>query len=778
MPKNKPFRRRQLRTMFILIAVMAVLVGGGAAILYRRAQPVATTDPAADALAADVSAAMLRLSGRTPEETAQVQTTAQSVNQKAELLLEGMADAETMGQIAQLLTQQGTQATFFFTAKEASQNPASLAAILNAGFSVGASGQSEALDWEKRAGQTLVGELCQTNLQFLDSAGMQPTRLLASSAAVPEEKLNAAYACYYAQVAAAQTSVDALSFLKQEDAESFVERLPRGSLVLFHIDNAQAGLLDALTWLTGSLRQTDLTLKAQEMLTQNAGQEAQAVNHIYTTERAVAYTFSGLGNDKELNHLLDTLDELSAKAVFFVTTDELQGSKETVSLLLSRGHDVGLGVRLIGQTTARELLSDLLLGRELLKNEYGYQEEVALARPVYGHLNDSLREAAAAGGFTLLMARANPVKASDARATNAETVFEGMYADSPHMLQRGDVLHFTMNQYTQSDTLLGDLARLIHRGRNIYALRSAAKMMKSELCYAYPLSDDAVLPAVRGRIFPGQLQGGLMKAMRERYIGSHWVNTTGMLPGFIRSEIAAIDKKGEIPNDSDMVFLSFDDWGTDGTITKLLDVLKKHNVVATFFVYTGNVVYNPNLLRAIAMDGHTIGCHTNSHRALANALDSSSEPIYGDLSDEEAKALEEDLVASYAFLQSVVGDVKNENGRPALSTLFRPPTLAVSKLGLQTVFDCGFSYSVSGSLSTQDYKAESAEELAKNLRKNVHSGSVVVMHMSDTSRYTAEALDLYLTGLEEQKGGNPYRFVSLLDALPDGVDIGTADAEQ
>ncbi|NCB05897.1 MAG: polysaccharide deacetylase family protein, partial [Clostridia bacterium] len=439
---------------------------------------------------------------------------------------------------------------------------------------------------------------------------MQPTRLLAGSAAVPEEKRDAAYACYYAQVVAAQTSVNALSFLKEEDAEGFVRELPRASLVLFHIDNAQAGLLNALTWLTSSLRETDLSLKAGEMLTQNAGQEAQAVNHIYTTERAVAYTFSGLGNDKELSYLLDTLDKLSAKALFFVTTAELQESQSTVQKLLSRGHDVGLGVRLIGQTTARQLLSDLLLGRELLKSEFGYQEEVTLARPVYGHLSDELREAASAGGFTLLMARANPVKSSDARETSAEAVFEAIYSDAPHMLQRGDVLHFTMNQYSQSDTLLGDLALLIHQQRNLYGLHSAAKMVKSELCYAYPLSDDAVLPSVRGRIHPGQLQGGLMKAMRERYIGSHWVNTTGMLPGFIRSEIAAIDKKGAIPNDSNMVFLSFDDWGTDGTITKLLDVLKKHDVIATFFVYTGNVVYNPNLLRAIAMEGHTIGCHT------------------------------------------------------------------------------------------------------------------------------------------------------------------------
>ena len=75
-------------------------------------------------------------------------------------------------------------------------------------------------------------------------------------------------------------------------------------------------------------------------------------------------------------------------------------------------------------------------------------------------------------------------------------------------------------------------------------------------------------------------------------------------------------------DDRDGVFLTFDDWGTDRTITRLLEVLKAHGAKATFFVKTQYVPYNPNLLRAIAADGHTIGCHTNTHFPLSNDVGS------------------------------------------------------------------------------------------------------------------------------------------------------------
>lgn len=84
-----------------------------------------------------------------------------------------------------------------------------------------------------------------------------------------------------------------------------------------------------------------------------------------------------------------------------------------------------------------------------------------------------------------------------------------------------------------------------------------------------------------------------MRRSGRSYIGISWVNSRYFLPGFTSAEIRELDTDGLVKNDSNMVFLTFDDWGTDENITKLLDVLRKHQARATFFIRTENVRYNP-----------------------------------------------------------------------------------------------------------------------------------------------------------------------------------------
>ena len=114
---------------------------------------------------------------------------------------------------------------------------------------------------------------------------------------------------------------------------------------------------------------------------------------------------------------------------------------------------------------------------------------------------------------------------------------------------------------------------------------------------------------------------------------------------------------------------------------------------------------------------------------------------------------------SYDVMQHVVGDLRDADGNPSLSLFFRPPTLAVGKSGLRTVFDCGFTHSVSGYYTTSDYKAASADQLLQELRQVCVPGAVLVMHFSDNAVYTAEALDKLMT--ECEKTGKAYRFVGL-----------------
>ena len=66
-----------------------------------------------------------------------------------------------------------------------------------------------------------------------------------------------------------------------------------------------------------------------------------------------------------------------------------------------------------------------------------------------------------------------------------------------------------------------------------------------------------------------------------------------------------------------LVALTFDD-GPDATWTPpILDILKRYNVPATFFVIGENGLINRSLLRRMLSEGHEVGSHTYTHPNLA-----------------------------------------------------------------------------------------------------------------------------------------------------------------
>ena len=62
------------------------------------------------------------------------------------------------------------------------------------------------------------------------------------------------------------------------------------------------------------------------------------------------------------------------------------------------------------------------------------------------------------------------------------------------------------------------------------------------------------------------------------------------------------------------IYLTFDDGPTDSTTPKVLDVLKKEHVRATFFVVGRQIKGREKILKRTAEEGHSIGIHTYSHR--------------------------------------------------------------------------------------------------------------------------------------------------------------------
>lgn len=62
------------------------------------------------------------------------------------------------------------------------------------------------------------------------------------------------------------------------------------------------------------------------------------------------------------------------------------------------------------------------------------------------------------------------------------------------------------------------------------------------------------------------------------------------------------------------IFVTFDDGPTDSTTPKVLDVLQREKVPATFFVIGRQINGREKTLRRIAAEGHAIGIHSYSHQ--------------------------------------------------------------------------------------------------------------------------------------------------------------------
>ena len=102
----------------------------------------------------------------------------------------------------------------------------------------------------------------------------------------------------------------------------------------------------------------------------------------------------------------------------------------------------------------------------------------------------------------------------------------------------------------------------------------------------------------------------------------HQSGPAGQAPAEVRDGGAVIDARdgvrtSRLPDKT--IALTFDD-GPDPVWTpQVLDVLRKHQVPATFFVTGVNAASHPMLLRRVAAEGHEVGNHSVTHADLGAA---------------------------------------------------------------------------------------------------------------------------------------------------------------
>ncbi|WP_328006923.1 polysaccharide deacetylase family protein [Heyndrickxia acidicola] len=183
---------------------------------------------------------------------------------------------------------------------------------------------------------------------------------------------------------------------------------------------------------------------------------------------------------------------------------------------------------------------------------------------------------------------------------------------------------------------------------------------------------------------------------------------------------------------SSYIALTFDD-GPDRHYTpQLLDLLKKHQVKATFFVVGKKAANHPDLIWRMHQEGHLIGLHNYVHRSNWTM---------------SPWRIKRDLDRSADIVEKITGC------RPIY---YRPPW------GLLAVFDFFLlkRYNIIlWSLMTGDWRSKGGSAKIKNgILNHVKNGDVILLHDSgetwganlDAPSYTIEALKDVLAELPKR----------------------------
>jgi cellulose synthase/poly-beta-1,6-N-acetylglucosamine synthase-like glycosyltransferase/peptidoglycan/xylan/chitin deacetylase (PgdA/CDA1 family)/spore germination protein YaaH len=154
-------------------------------------------------------------------------------------------------------------------------------------------------------------------------------------------------------------------------------------------------------------------------------------------------------------------------------------------------------------------------------------------------------------------------------------------------------------------------------GFAIWRLGSEDPSVWSVLGNSPPTSADALKRIVYGYQVDFEGSGEILKVVSQPQDG--WRNLE-VVDGYIKDEdFVAIPSSYVIQREGDhpgLIALTFDDGPDPRWTPAILDILKREQVPATFFIIGKNGQAYPDLLRRVVNEGHEIGNHTYTHPNL------------------------------------------------------------------------------------------------------------------------------------------------------------------
>ena len=174
-------------------------------------------------------------------------------------------------------------------------------------------------------------------------------------------------------------------------------------------------------------------------------------------------------------------------------------------------------------------------------------------------------------------------------------------------------------------------------------------------------------------------------------------------------------------------------WSAEDT-DLLINILKKHNARATFFVVGDWADKNPVAVKKLYNAGHEIGNHSDTH------------PAFSTISRDEIKA---EIISCNNKIKAITG---------VAPRLVRAPSGDYDNKSLEVTESLGMKM-LQWDVDSLDWKLLSVNEMYNRVTSKVQNGSIVLFHNGVEN--TPEALDEILTKLK----ADGYEFVTASELI-------------
>lgn len=167
-----------------------------------------------------------------------------------------------------------------------------------------------------------------------------------------------------------------------------------------------------------------------------------------------------------------------------------------------------------------------------------------------------------------------------------------------------------------------------------------------------------------------------------------------------------------------IIYLTFDAGYENGNIEKVLNVLKEKGVPGTFFILENLVKRNPEIVKRMDDEGHTIANHTCKHPDMSAITDKT--------------IFKSQLTELETLCYDKLGITMSKYFRPPQGRFSELCMSYLDSLGYKTVF-WSFAYA-----DWDNAKQPDPERSIKNIIDHTHNGMVILLH--PTSQTNAEIL--------------------------------------